>query len=461
MIALIVGLLLPGSIIFLKEFLSNKITSEEDIKSVTKLPILGYIFQNIKEENSPTLVLDKPNSPACEPYRAVRGRLNLITREKEKPVIAVTSTFPQEGKTYNAINIASSFALLKKKTVLLDLDLRNSKFRKIFEIESNEGVVNYILGKSSITDITFKSKHPYLSVVPAGPSPSDPGEMLADDRVIRLLHELKEIYDVIVIDNLPVGLFTDLFHLREEIDATVYVVRHQFTHHEALKTTLAEVTTNKMKGVGILINYIKHGNRNFGYRYDYGYIYGYRYSYANDGLTNGEQKKNLIRKKNTGTEVIKTIFRKRKSWLAILPALIILFIPAFLLIRGNSTRKSKESVNEPAYRPVPLSDTTLRSKPVPRLDDSIPSASADTISGHPRKDLFYLIGGSFSSRQKANEFFKEMSDKGFHPYQLGQVGNYFRVALDAFSSKSDADSAIVRLRDTSNIRDAWIYHHGK
>jgi capsular exopolysaccharide synthesis family protein len=284
-IALLLGLLLPGSIIFLKEFLSKKISSVEDIKSVSSLPILGYIFQNLKEDSSTTLLLDKPNSPA------VRSKLNLITGMNAKPVIAVTSTFPQEGKSYNAINIASSFAMLNKKTVLLDLDLRNSKIRKIFQIESDEGVVNYILGKSTLTDITFNSKHQYLSIVPAGPYPSEPGEMFANDRVTKLLHELKELYDVIIIDSLPVGLFPDLFYLREEIDVTIYVVRHQYTHNEALKAALEEVTDNKMKGVNILVNYVKHGKRNFGYGYEYGHIYGYGYSYSNDGQKKGKKKK--------------------------------------------------------------------------------------------------------------------------------------------------------------------------
>ena len=144
----------------------------------------------------------------------------------------------------------------------------------------------------------------------------------------------------------------------------------------------------------------------------------------------------------------------------IFPALIILVISAYFLIRGNHTRKSKNQDLRSADRTVPLPDTTPRSRPVSGLNDSILSAPADTISVKPRKDLFYLIGGSFTSQQKADEFFKEMTDKGFHPHHLGQMGNYFRVALDAYSSKREADSAVVLLRETSNIKDAWIYYPG-
>lgn len=452
-IAFLLGLLLPGSIIFLKEFLSSRISSEEDIKSFTSLPIIGYIFQNTKENSSQTLLLDDPNSPACEPYRAVRGRLNLISGEKEKLVIAVTSSFSQEGKTYNAINIATSFALLKKKTVLLDLDLRNSKIRRIFGIRSDEGVVNYIDGKSTLADITFNSKHPYLSLVPAGPVASNPGEMLADDKIIRLLHELKEQFDVIIIDNLPVGLFADLFHLRDEIDVTVFVVRHQFTHHEAMKTALAEVAANKMKGVGILINYIKQSRRNFGYGHNYGYIYGY--AYTNNGLKNSEKR--LFNKEKNGGGVVIPTFLKSHLGLVIPAAIIFLLIPVYLVIRGNKMQITEQEF-KPASTPVHLSDTTLQSRAATNLHDSVLAATANSVSVPSREDLFYLIGGSFSTQQKANEFFNKMSDKGYHPLHLGQVGNYFRVALNAFSTKRDADLAVIRLKDTTDIQDAWIYH---
>lgn len=138
----------------------------------------------------------------------------------------------------------------------------------------------------------------------------------------------------------------------------------------------------------------------------------------------------------------------------------ILVIPVYLLSGGYFTGKPKKSGNKQIYSSVPPSDTILRSKSVSDLPDSIPSASADTFSGHSQKKLYYLIGGSFTSQQKADKYIKEMTDMGFHPQQLNQAGNYFRVALDTFSTKRDADLAIVRLRDTSNIPDAWVYHPG-
>ncbi|MEE4285035.1 MAG: polysaccharide biosynthesis tyrosine autokinase, partial [Mariniphaga sp.] len=264
-IGLLLGLALPAGGIMLSDFFNTRIVSQDDIESITKFPIVGHVFQNQKEGKSRTLVLDKPNSPASEPYRAIRTKLNLITKGKPNPVIAVTSTFPKEGKSYNSINIASSFALMRKKTVLLDLDLRNSKLKEEFNLDSDLGVVNYIIGKANVDEITFKTKHPYLKLIPAGPIPPNPAEMLTDDKMLKLLGELKEKYDVIVIDSAPVGYVADLFHLHDIIDTNLFVVSHKYTHKMALKTALEEVSKHQLKGVGIIVNNIKLGKKNYSF----------------------------------------------------------------------------------------------------------------------------------------------------------------------------------------------------
>ena len=110
-IALLLAFALPAGIILIGDIFNTKIISEEDVKEVTDYPVIGHVFNNHNIYPGNTLMLDKPNSPASEPYRAIRTKISLIVKEKERPVIAVTSTFPNEGKTYNAINIASSMLL--------------------------------------------------------------------------------------------------------------------------------------------------------------------------------------------------------------------------------------------------------------------------------------------------------------------------------------------------------------
>ena len=273
-IAQLLGLALPALVIFLLDFFNNRIMSQDEIEEITSYPILGHVFHNVREFASRILVLDKPNSPATEPYRAIRNKLNLMTKGKDKSLIAITSTFPKEGKSYTAINVASSFALMRKKTVLLDLDLRNSKMNEKFDLKTDLGVVNYIIGKASLEEITFDTKHPLLKLIPAGPIPPNPSEMLTDDKMLELIDKLREIYDDVIIDTPPVGYVADMLQMTDIIDANLFIVRHKYTLKQGLKNALEEVTKHHLKGVGIIVNDISMGGKNYGFSAGYGYGYG-------------------------------------------------------------------------------------------------------------------------------------------------------------------------------------------
>lgn len=284
-IAFFLGLMIPTLAIFLIDFFTTKVKTLRDVEKLTKLPILASVFHNESKESHNTPVLDLPNSPASEPYRGLRNKLNLMTKGKEKPVIAVTSTGPNEGKSYTAINLASSFALNRKKTVLLDLDLRNSHLGEMLGVDANKGVVNYIMGDCTMEEIAFQVKHPNFHVVTAGSIPPNPGEMLTDEKVVTLMNELKKRYDVIVIDFAPIGFVTDLFQISEMLDSVLFVVRDRFTDKNWLKSALEELKAHELKGVGLVINGIKmkkgsYLGGGYGYGYGYGYSYGYGYGYG-------------------------------------------------------------------------------------------------------------------------------------------------------------------------------------
>jgi len=297
---LFAGIVPPALFVLIIVLFNKKVISREDVEILTSLPILNLIFFNKTKERSDTPVLDKPNSPDSEAYRSMRGKLDLMTKGKVKPIIAVSSTSPGEGKTYTSVNIASSYALTKKKTVLVDFDLRNSKINENFGFDARRGVVSYILGHDRLEEITFKTKHPYLKIIPAGPIPPNPGEMLMDSKVADLLRELKELYDVIIIDSAPIGYVTDLFQIADQIDSTVFVIRDSYTNRSLLKQALDEIKSFKLRGVGIVINAIKTSGGLFpgyvlsyvnGYRYGYGYGYGDSYGYGYTGYGYGKKNK--------------------------------------------------------------------------------------------------------------------------------------------------------------------------
>ena len=169
-------------------------------------------------------------------------------------MIAVLSSAQNEGKSYNVVNIASSYAIMQKRTVILDLDLRNPAMKQTFNIPSGLGVVNYLTGNAALEDITFSTKHPLLDVIPAGPEPPDPAEVLLHPGLIGMISRLREEYDMIVIDAAPVGIVSDIFPLSDLIDASVFIVRHKVTKKQSLKDALREVDQYHMNRVAIVVN---------------------------------------------------------------------------------------------------------------------------------------------------------------------------------------------------------------
>ena len=209
-IALLIGMLLPAGFIMIRDFFNNKIRTIEDIKDITSYPVVGMVFHEEIKNAGPTPVIDNPKSRTANSYVSIRAKLKFLTQSEKHPVIAVTSALPKEGKTFNAINIASSIALTKKTTVLLDLDLHNSKVTEIFNLPSDIGLVNYIEGTAAPEEIVYDTKLARLKVIPAGYGPSNPAEILSDIKLTELLEKLKQNYDAVIIDTPPVVFVAEI-----------------------------------------------------------------------------------------------------------------------------------------------------------------------------------------------------------------------------------------------------------
>jgi capsular exopolysaccharide synthesis family protein len=486
--ALVLAFLVPLFILYLKDYFSDIVSSEEDIRAITALPILGNIYRNKKANNTITLVLDKPNSPASELYRAIRGKLSLITADRRTPVIAVTSTFPNEGKTYNAINIASSFALMKRKTVLVDFDLRNSVFGEIFGIPGDKGLIGYIKGECSLSEITYPSKHPALDLIPAGPKPPDPGDILAGENIMRLLQELREKYEMVIIDNLPVGLVADLFQLREEIDATVFVVRHGFTRRSTFRKALVDVATHKMKNVGILVNGIEVNKELFGYGYNHDYIYGYGEKNgqrvrrnlrlddkeaAPSQTAGGERKMNFSGSPGSTPEKDRMWGRIRNRFLSGSRNLLIMISFAIILMAllivtfvAKDTGHAEERCRIIPAAVVPARNSDLlpaiaphQASIAPVEEITVHTAQGSIIRKAPQKGVYYAVAKSLENQQQAEEYAQSMLSEGYQPRILGKIGKYYFVALDTFLKKKEAFSAVQRLKESNVAGEAWVYFH--
>lgn len=266
-LAIILGLLLPIGLIYLLDLLNNKITDRKEFTRQIKVPYIGSI--GINKETDRVVVREGKTTPIVEMFRMIRTNLQFMLGNKKSPVILVTSSIGGEGKSFTAINLAMSFALTNKKVILIGLDIRKPMLGDYMHISKNKGVSLYLSDSSyQLKDIIIPSGiHPYLNVIPAGPIPPNPAELIMSNRLDELIEELKKEYDYIIIDSAPVGVVSDTYLLNRVIDNAVYVSRQNYTPKDVSDLINDIHDNNRLKNIGFVLNGVDEIS---GYGYGYG-----------------------------------------------------------------------------------------------------------------------------------------------------------------------------------------------
>ncbi len=276
LIAIFLGLLLPGVIILVISYINSaKILTIEDINEITDFPVLG----NIPHSKSVTdqVITEEPKSLVSESFRILRSRLNFITNDLLSPSILITSSIPEEGKTFVSINLATVYALLGKKTLLIEYDLRRPSVCKKFGINVTEGLSTYLIGRSKLNEIILESAIDNLWIIPAGPVPPNPSELSSNERNNDLFGELKKMFDYIIIDSAPIGIVSDTYSLVKYSDRTILLVRSNITVKEVMKNTINDANKNGIKGMSVLLNDLKIDKAPYYYQRKYGHYYSNKY----------------------------------------------------------------------------------------------------------------------------------------------------------------------------------------
>jgi len=280
LIALALGLLIPGLIVFILFMLDNKIHDISDVEELTKVPILGQVYHYDKNGNLP--VIDYPKGIVAEAFRSLRSALRfMLPRDKKSHVMLITSSVSGEGKTFVSSNLALVQTISNKKTVLLEFDLRKPKFKEYFkEARQNHlGLSEYLSGNTTnIDEIIIHTDIPNLDLILSGKIPPNPSELILTDHTENLFEELRKKYDQIIIDTPPLGLVSDAMELQKFSDVAIFIVREDYTLKSFVKDIDEKYQKHEINNVAIIYNDFKVNMlKKYGYSKNYGYKYGYGY----------------------------------------------------------------------------------------------------------------------------------------------------------------------------------------
>ena len=290
---IVISIFIISGIIILRYLLFNNITSPDDIRSYTEVPVIGLIpLYKAKLPISQLLVDINLNSIFSEAFRAVRSSLDFLKNVNGSKTIAISSTISGEGKTFVGLNLAGIFAIQGKKVLLIDLDLRKPRIHLCFNTDNSKGISTILIGKNKVEDCLKKSKIANLDFITAGPVPPNPSELTAGKGLANLLLDFKEIYDIIVIDTPPIGLVTDALNIFKSCDFPIYVIKANYSKRAFLYNLNHLREEKHIENLSVVLNGIDiEKSHQGGYYYGYGYGYGYGNTNYHEEYYNESAKK--------------------------------------------------------------------------------------------------------------------------------------------------------------------------
>lgn len=271
---LILGLLVPLSLIYILELLNNKVKSKHDIEKLTRgKNIVGEIPQ--LEKGKEELVKVNDMSPMAEAFRILITNMNfMLPKKKEGKVVFVTSTVKGEGKTFVSVNLALTLASPSKKVLIIGADVRNPQLQRYNNHRKGLTGLTEYLHDSEIKakQVTHQSTfNPHLDVIYSGMIPPNPTELLTNGRFEELLEELRPEYNYVILDTAPLMLVTDTLLIANQADAILYVTRSNYTEKNLIEFANKHIESDKLHNVGFVINDVESEYFGYGNKYGYGY----------------------------------------------------------------------------------------------------------------------------------------------------------------------------------------------
>lgn len=278
LLGLLVGIALPGAVCLAILFMDTRVHGRKDIEGATSVPYLGEIpldKEAMKDHRKKVMaVKEQGDDIVSEAFRILRTNMAFLSK-KDKPaqVITFTSFNIGAGKTFIARNLSMSLAYMKKRVVMVDLDIRKGTLSRHFG-HYHVGVTNYLSDNTVKVDDIIQHQEGF-DLIPAGILAPNPAELLMDNRLDELMNELRTRYDYIIADNVPVGLIADATIANRIADLTIFVVRAGKLDRRQLPDIEKLYQEKKLKNMALVLNGANPERHGYGYSYGYGYGYGY------------------------------------------------------------------------------------------------------------------------------------------------------------------------------------------
>jgi non-specific protein-tyrosine kinase len=346
--AAIAGLLLAIGLALLIEYLSDRVSSADDVATAARVGMLAAIGRIDGAEPSDKLIMLKdPFSQVAEAYQMLRVKLEIARFEKPLHTLLVTSSNPGEGKSTTAANLALALARSGKRAILVDTDLRRPSLHRFFRHANLRGVTTALVRdpSESLYNHMIATGEENLLVLPSGPVPSDPAVMVSSKKMLDLIDELKRMADVVVFDSPPILAVADAMPLAHICDATLLVVLAGVTRTSQLRRACDQLLQAGVAPQGVVLNRVTR--EQVGYDHYY-YYYG------------GERKRRR-------RSVLSRLFRRRRRRQSSMPGMV------DTVDAGVTGMRHK--TQEDRHAPI---DTVMDGF-FPQYTASAP----DTVDGHP------------------------------------------------------------------------------
>ncbi|MDP3238416.1 MAG: polysaccharide biosynthesis tyrosine autokinase [Myxococcales bacterium] len=284
LLGVIGGLIAAFGLALLLEFLDSTVTSQQEIEERMGLTFLGFVpsIPPTEGQGKDLHIHREPKSHIAECTRAVRTNLLFMSPDKPLKRMLVTSSGPQEGKSTTAINLGIAMAQSGQKVLIIDTDMRRPRLHKAFGVPNDVGVSSLVVGEGKLEDAIKTTEVPGMFLLPCGPVPPNPAELLHTRAFGELLETLDGKFDRVILDSPPVGAVADAVVLATQVNGVVLVLKAGVTHRDVAKRTVRALNDVKAMMLGAVLNDVNLDRSRYG-----DYYYGYAYRYYGYGEKNG------------------------------------------------------------------------------------------------------------------------------------------------------------------------------